>query len=129
MPRTKHKIHKRVPKKWGEEIWIVNNPDINYCGKILVLNKGFRCSFHHHKIKTETFYILEGTVYFELEKNIFYLHEGDSVHIHTGQNHRFSGVEDSQILEISTFHREDDSYREELSGKVPENVWEEIKDG
>ena len=51
--------YKEVKKKWGKEIWIVNR---EYCGKKLVLNKGFRCSMHFHKNKDETFYILTGKV-------------------------------------------------------------------
>ena len=47
-------------KVWGKEEWITNSP--LYCGKILHLKKDFECSFHCHKKKTETFYILEGKV-------------------------------------------------------------------
>ena len=36
----------KVEKVWGEEHWIVNR---DYCGKKMVLNKGFRCSLHFHK--------------------------------------------------------------------------------
>jgi len=55
---------KTVDKDWGRELWIVNND--KYCGKILELNKGYRCSIHYHKIKDETFYILEGRVLMEI---------------------------------------------------------------
>ena len=41
---------------------------------------------------------------------------GDSVHIPPRLKHRFTGVEDSKIIEISTQHFEDDSYRIEESG-------------
>jgi hypothetical protein len=41
-----------VPKGWGREIWIANG-DL-YCGKILEINKGKKCSLHFHKIKTES---------------------------------------------------------------------------
>ena len=51
------------PKVWGEEHWIVNK---EYCGKKLVLKKGFRCSMHFHKIKDETFYVISGKVLIEL---------------------------------------------------------------
>ena len=48
-----------VDKVWGREEWIVNNE--KYCGKKLILKKGYSCSMHHHKIKDETFYILSST--------------------------------------------------------------------
>ena len=43
------------PKGWGREIWIANNSE--YCGKVLEIDKGKRCSFHFHKLKLESFYL------------------------------------------------------------------------
>jgi len=105
-----------VPKVWGRELWIVNNE--NYCGKILYLNEGFQCSFLHHKIKTETFYILKGSIYFNFSNIWNTLKPGNVVHIKPGVDHQFLGFEDSEILEISTQHFEDDSYRSSESRKV-----------
>jgi len=107
--------HKEVQKEWGKEIWIVNR---DYCGKKLILNKGFRCSMHYHKNKDETFYILSGKVLLEIgmQKNIML--PGDSILIKPGQKHRFTGLEDSEIMEFSTHHEDSDSYRDEVSGKV-----------
>lgn len=111
---TEHKI---VPKKWGSEEWIVNR---DYCGKKLLLNKGFRCSMHHHKNKDETFYILKGKVLMETNNESRIMKEGDSILIEPNTKHRFTGLEDSEIMEFSTHHEDEDSYREEgmLSGKV-----------
>ena len=47
-----------VSKGWGYEDWIVNKKE--YCGKILFIKKGKRCSWHYHKLKDETFYIQSG---------------------------------------------------------------------
>jgi mannose-6-phosphate isomerase-like protein (cupin superfamily) len=49
---------KIVPKGWGREVWIANN-DL-YCGKILEIRKGQRCSLHFDKLKTESFYLRVG---------------------------------------------------------------------
>ena len=43
---------------------------------------------------------------------------GDKQYIAPEDKHRFTGLEDSEIMEFSTTHREDDSYRDEPSGKV-----------
>ena len=107
---------KFVKKVWGSEIWITNSE--LYCGKILNLKKGYFCSFHSHKIKEETFYILEGKVLMKINKQERVMSEGDVVHILPGVYHRFTGWEDSRIIEISTQHFEDDSYRLDKSGKV-----------
>ena len=106
---------KIVPKAWGEERWIVNR---DYCGKLLVLKKGFRCSMHHHKNKDETFYINKGRVLLELEGSKFIMKPGQALLIEPNQKHRFTGLEDSEIIEFSTHHEDADSYRAELSGEV-----------
>ena len=94
-----------VEKVWGYEEYIANFPDSGYCGKKLHLNKGYRCSVHSHPEKDETFYIEKGRIYFELqngecmEETI--LIPGNIVDIHDGKLHRFSGLEDSVIIEFS----------------------------
>ena len=107
--------HKEVNKDWGKEVWIVNRA---YCGKKLILNKGFRCSMHYHKIKDETFYILKGNVLMEAGDKKYVMLPGQSILIEPNTKHRFTGLEDSEIIEFSTHHEDSDSYREELSGKV-----------
>ncbi|HII17052.1 TPA: cupin domain-containing protein [Candidatus Woesearchaeota archaeon] len=110
---------REVPKVWGKEIWIVNNE--KYCGKKLILNRGFRCSIHHHKLKEETFYVESGKVLMEFGKDAkerMILSKGDAVHLAPNTWHRFTGLEDAEIFEFSTQHLEEDSYRTEKSGKV-----------
>jgi len=107
---------KKVKKAWGSEEWIVNNE--HYCGKILNLKKGYRCSLHYHKLKDETFYILEGIVKMEVGDRELIMKPKESIHILPGMSHRFTGLKDSKIIEFSTQHFEEDSYRKILSGKV-----------
>lgn len=103
-------------KFWGSEEWIVNNE--NYCGKFLNLTRGYQCSLHYHKKKDETFHILEGKVLMEVDGLAKIMIKDESVRILPNQKHRFTGIEDSRMLEISTHHEEEDSYREIPSGKV-----------
>ncbi len=106
-----------VPKVWGEEHWIVNRDE--YCGKKLILKQGWRCSIHLHPVKDETFHVESGLVYLELDGAGSFLRPGDTVHIPTGTPHRFSGLEDSVIVEFSTHHEDDDVIRESESGPIP----------
>lgn len=104
----------RVPKGWGEELWIHN--DHRYCGKVLVLKKGKRCSLHCHRIKHETFYVQSGRVQMELvhadgTTEEFEMGPGESLEVPQGLQHRFTGIEDSEIFEFSTQHFDSDSYR------------------
>ena len=117
----KPEIHEKV---WGREEWIANN--YKYCGKKLILNKGKRCSLHHHKLKDETFYLQSGKILMELDGSERILNPGEYIEIPKTNLHRFSGLEDSVIFEFSTQHFDSDSYRvkEQLSGDVPKEIME-----
>jgi len=114
---------KRVKKVWGKEVWMANTE--LYCGKLLILDYGKRCSVHYHKNKDETFYILKGKVLMETWKNNQFeervMNEKESIRIKKYIKHRFSGLKDSVIIEISTHHEDEDSHRDpnNLSGNVP----------
>ena len=109
-----------VQKSWGHEKWLVNNK--LYCGKILHVLEGHCCSYHYHKLKDETFYILNGHISLELDGNIKDMVKGDVVRLVPGSKHRFFAIEDSDIVEISTQHFDVDSYRLIASDKYEEKV-------
>lgn len=105
-----------VPKLWGFEKWLENND--KYCSKLLSLNKGYQCSLHSHKLKDEMFLITKGHIRLELGNEVLHLRENNYVRIPPGTIHRFTGMEDSEILEISTHHDEADTHRLEESKKI-----------
>jgi mannose-6-phosphate isomerase-like protein (cupin superfamily) len=107
---------KKYEKVWGYETTLINCEE--YCGKVLHLKKGYRCSIHKHKLKQEHFHILSGTVLMEVGDQKYVMKQGDTVGIGRGTYHRFTGITDADILEISTTHYEDDSYRITHSEKV-----------
>lgn len=101
-------------KVWGFEELICNEPE--YCAKYLNIAPGGMSSLHYHKLKTETFVVLSGhcsiqtTSWSERRQ----LHPGDQVTIVPYQSHRFWVLpqdEPCKILEVSTHHYDDDSYR------------------
>ena len=107
---------KFVEKGWGWERWIVNKEE--YCGKLLYFNKGKRCSWHHHKLKDEVFYLQSGKmmVYYSEQDDIKkaeqkMLHPGDNFYIYPGLRHQMVAFEDSELFEFSTQHFDSDSYR------------------
>lgn len=106
---------KIVPKLWGKEIWLVNN-DL-YCGKLLCVDKDACSSVHFHLKKLETFVCLQGQVELTLfdktgNANSYLLLPLSSPHtILPGQAHRFYGMRDSVLLEVSTHHNEEDVVR------------------
>ena len=106
---------KRVAKGWGHELHIENNKD--YCGKLLVFNKGKKFSMHYHVDKYETWYVQEGKLKFhwinpqtaDIITNT--LTQGDIVTIYQGIAHQLEAITDAIIFETSTYDAIEDSYR------------------
>lgn len=115
MQRSPSKPIHREEKGWGYEVWIHNSPA--YCGKILVVNAGKRCSLHYHAMKRETFYIQSGRIWMRTvdtrgAESEFDMMPGDVLEIEPGLRHQFGGIDPvSEIMEFSTQHFEDDSIR------------------
>ena len=104
------------PKGWGYEKWIVNKED--YCGKLLFIKGGKRCSWHYHHQKDETFYIQSGEVLLiygtddDMEKaKMKVLKEGDKFYVPPGLRHQMQARVDTELFEFSTQHFEHDSNR------------------
>ena len=112
----------QVEKVWGREYWLENND--SYCAKLLHVRAGYQCSLHYHKIKDETFLVIEGAVTLEttlarhLQPRILYA--GQKTRIHPYIAHRFTGLAPSGavILEVSTHHDDADVVRLEESKKI-----------
>ena len=107
---------KFVPKGWGYEKWLVNCPD--YCGKILFLAKGKKCSWHYHLLKDEVFYIQKGAIEVSYsngdnkesaDKKL--LVAGDKFHVPKGLRHQMYALKDTELFEFSTTHFDSDSIR------------------
>jgi mannose-6-phosphate isomerase-like protein (cupin superfamily) len=103
------------PKGWGAETWLINCPD--YCSKFLDFKKDSRGSMHFHDKKHETWYILSGQISvswvdaLNAQKHSRIISVGEMVDIPRLQTHQVHALEDTRILEVSTQHFEDDSYR------------------
>ena len=99
-----------IPKPWGYEIWFAIQDE--YVGKILHINKGHRYSLQYHEHKKETQYLLSGKVKFLIGPSEDQLQEiiltpGDKLDVYPGDIHRAEGLEESDILEVSTNHLDD----------------------
>ncbi len=102
-------------KGWGREVILVNCPD--YCAKILCFEAGQDGSLHFHDRKHETWYLLEGELRFEwvdtgcAETNMKVLRAGDMVDIPRLCPHKVTAITACRIMEVSTPHHWDDSFR------------------
>lgn len=106
---------KRVDKNWGYENWVVNNDE--FCGKLLHFNKGAQFSCHFHRQKREVFEIERGLIQLmtidqrDASQHVMVLKPGDVVEIPRFLPHQITALEESDVREYSTTHREDDSFR------------------
>ncbi len=115
MTRARGPVH-IVPKGWGREVWIANGE--RYCGKILEISKGKKCSLHFHKIKDESFYLRAGRLRLKVMSSPgaviceeFILEAGQCMDVPVGLVHQMEALEDSELYEFSSQHFESDSYR------------------
>jgi len=103
-----------VDKVWGEEIILVNND--KYCGKFLLVDRDAEASYHYHKTKQETFYCLEGYGVLTVEGKEYVMTPTTRPKtIMPNEKHKFRGITELILLEISMPHSEDDVVRLEPS--------------
>lgn len=105
-----------VHKKWGYEKVLINIG--LFCGKILHYNlAGAISSFHFHSRKTEYFLCLSGAFKFRYKDDSgntveTEMKKDDAVLIPNCRPHQLESLEEnSEILEISTFHSDKDVTR------------------
>jgi mannose-6-phosphate isomerase-like protein (cupin superfamily) len=114
---------KRVEKPWGYELWWARTD--RYVGKILHLRRGESLSLQYHHEKDETILLQSGRLLFETgaqgdEKKLrrIEMKPGDVFHITPGTLHRMTGLEDCDILEVSTPELEDVVRLEDRYGRA-----------
>jgi mannose-6-phosphate isomerase len=100
-------IPKRVDKPWGHEIWWARTE--RYVGKLLHVRKGESLSLQYHKVKDETILVQRGRLLFESGRAAdggdlqrLEMGPGDAFHITPGTVHRMTGIEDCDLVEVST---------------------------
>ena len=98
---------RRVEKPWGYEIWWGRTD--RYVGKILFVKEGHSLSLQFHRVKEETIRVLSGRLLFETrpageegDLRRIEMAPGDTIHIAPGTVHRMTGIEDCEIVEVST---------------------------
>jgi quercetin dioxygenase-like cupin family protein len=114
---------KRVEKPWGYEIWWAQTE--RYVGKILHVNEGASLSLQYHNVKDETILVQSGLLLFETrpkgetgELQRTQMRPGDVFHITPGTVHRMTGLEDCDLVEVSTPELDDVVRLEDRYGRV-----------
>lgn len=108
-----------LDKVWGQEVIIINSP--LYTSKILRYKTGGISSGHFHLKKTETWLIYSGKFLLTMidpvtaNRQSLVLAPNQTVHIPNGCFHKLQCLLSGDILESSTEHFDDDTYRIEPS--------------
>ena len=116
-------IPRKVEKPWGHEIWWARTE--RYAGKLLHVKKGESLSLQYHRIKDETIMVQSGRLLFETlpageegPLRPLEMHPGDVFHIVPGTRHRMTGLEDCDIVEVSTPELDDVVRLEDRYGRA-----------
>jgi N-acetylneuraminate synthase len=88
-------------------ISIVNR---QYCKKIIVVLPGQINPTHTHKIKEETFQVLNGTLELTVEDQTYHLKPGEIYTVGSHKPHSFTSVDGCVFEEVSSTHVRNDSY-------------------
>ena len=101
----REKLPVRIDKPWGYEIWYAWTD--RYVGKILHVNRGGRLSLQYHAQKDETSYVLRGRLLLTQGPTldaltVLEIGEGHAWRNRPGEIHTVEGLEDADILEVST---------------------------
>jgi mannose-6-phosphate isomerase len=116
-------IPKRVEKPWGYEIWWARTD--RYVGKVLHVRKGESLSLQYHNVKEETIRIQSGRLLLEIgaagaegDLRRVEMGPGDVMHIAPRTVHRMTGLEDCDVLEVSTPELDDVVRLEDRYGRA-----------
>lgn len=118
-----HKETITIEKNWGKEYIL---PCEGYTTKIMEVSPGFRCSLHFHRIKNETFILVQGHLYVEFYEPDSTRHERlfteplSTLVLPAGTPHTFSVPGNQKyptiFIESSTVDDPNDNYRLTKSG-------------
>ncbi len=86
------------PKCWGRNTEVFKNDSVSV--NYLELVKGGVCSWHFHRHKNNTFYLISGKVLIKTEHNETVLEPGNSLLIGAPLKHQFEVLENSKMIEV-----------------------------
>lgn len=95
----------RTDKPWGYEKILVSTE--KYLTKELYIKEGYGTSYHLHKKKDETLYVMSGSIYVEFKKGKEYHGRNDTIRIKPNTPHTIAALENSIVHEVSTPHLDD----------------------
>jgi len=111
-------------KVWGER-WMIREDSV-HTTNILILKKGFRCSWHKHQCKYNLFVVIKGSVEIIVDEGdpchyLTVLNEGDDFVVAPNTWHEFRVLEDGIMAEeMYVQYDDEDIERAKLGGPIDE---------
>ncbi len=122
---------KKIEKPWGHELIYAQSD--KYVGKILHIEKGEQLSLQYHSVKDESIYLLSGVMDLTIEEDgqlkRLRVTPGECYRIPPKMRHRFSAVEQCDVLEVSTPELHDVVRLEDKYGRINRNNYGVIMAG
>lgn len=87
----------RERKCWGNRTVIYRNSSSEIA--LLELERGTRCSWHHHNQKWNRFFVVNGCVHIATKDGMVTLRDGESLTVAPGVEHEFRVECDSTMIE------------------------------
>lgn len=105
-------IYHHLGKEYFDKVGAVFINIVNraYCKSYVIMLPNQRYPNHYHKIKMESFYILHGVLWAEVNGITHCLEAGEMLHIDRGEDHTFWSNEGTVFEEISTIYTKNDSF-------------------
>ena len=114
------------PKRWEEErgefVQIAHQESMRHLAAFEI-RKGYSRGDHYHEKKEEIFYVFHGKIKASLidmdthQKEERILEKGDRIRVKPRCGHRFSGLEDTLVIEYSPqVYDKEDTYQVNLTG-------------
>lgn len=106
-------------RRTGEiEFCVANEEKAGYCGKFLFVFDGQTCPYHHHNVKHETFFVVQGKLKMVVSGEEHVLQQGDTLAMQIGTKHSFTGLGNALLLEASMpSSRNDNFFADKRIGK------------
>jgi N-acetylneuraminate synthase len=112
--------HYGVPNFGRTGCVLIDCVNREYCKKILVQLPGQSHPYHFHRLKEETFQVLWGEMYLDIDGEERLLRPGDTAVVLPGAWHKFRTEKGCVVEEISTTHHNNDSvYKDAAINKLP----------
>lgn len=107
----------RESKVWGER-WVIHE-DSTHTTNLLLLKKGYRCSWHKHRTKWNLFVVVQGRVGIVTVDGETVLGPGEEFTVAPGEMHEFRIHEDGVMIEeMFVIYDDNDIERNNVGGKL-----------